>query len=156
MSDTDTPTVIQNSHELGSRHAATDLTSYTQVPVSVMTFTFNGFLLKHKTGTTPMALWQWKTSVLLENIYQAATVISDERTLSMNSDSLEAQNNKPHSVDAVHVCDTAGEKQSGTCLVWNEQRHLLFDSGETLPPKSWGYRWIVQKKFSFMEFPLIK
>jgi hypothetical protein len=48
-----------------------------------------------------MALWQWKTSVLLQNIYQAATVISAERTLSMNSDSLEAQNNKLHSADGV-------------------------------------------------------
>ena len=57
MSDIDTPTTNQNSHELGSRHAATDLTSYTQVSVSVMTFTLNGFLLKYKTGTTPMALW---------------------------------------------------------------------------------------------------
>ena len=63
-----------------------------------------------------MALWQWKTSVLLQNIYQAATVISDERTLSMNSDSLQAQNNKLHRADGVQVCDTAGEKQSGTCL----------------------------------------
>jgi len=101
MSDIDTPTAYKNSHELGSRHAATDLTSYTQVSVIVMTFTFNGFLLKYKTVTTQMALWQWKTSVLLENIYQTATVISAERTLSMNSDSLEAQNNKLHSADSV-------------------------------------------------------
>ena len=97
----DTLTTNQNSHEPRSGHVATDLTNYTQVSVSVMTFTFNGFLLKYKTGTTQMALWQWKTSVLLQNIYQAATVISDERTLSMNSDSLEAQNNKLHSADGV-------------------------------------------------------
>jgi len=55
---------------------------------------------------------------LLEHIYQAATVISAERTLSMNSDSLEAQNNKLHSADGVQVCDKAGEKQGGTC--WYE------------------------------------
>jgi hypothetical protein len=52
----------------------------------------------------------------LESVYQSETVISAERTLSMNSDSLEAQNNKLHSADGVSVCDTAGEKQSGTCL----------------------------------------
>jgi hypothetical protein len=56
MSAIDTPTANQNSHEPGSGHVATDLTSYTQVSVSVTTFTFNGFLLKHKTGTTQMAL----------------------------------------------------------------------------------------------------
>jgi len=52
----DTLTTNQNSHEPRSGHVATDLTNYTQVSVSVMTFTFNGFLLKYKTGTTQMAL----------------------------------------------------------------------------------------------------
>jgi hypothetical protein len=56
MLDIDTPKANQTFHALGSRHAATDLTSYTQVSVSVMTFTFYGFLLKYKTGTTQMAL----------------------------------------------------------------------------------------------------
>lgn len=55
MANIDTATLNKISNVLGSRHAATDPTSYTQVSVRVMTFTFNGFLLKYKTGSTQMA-----------------------------------------------------------------------------------------------------
>lgn len=73
--------------------------------------------LEVQTRNHTNGLWQWNMSVLLGNIYQAETVISAERTVSMNSDSLEAQNNKQHSADCVYsLVIWQAKKQRGTCL----------------------------------------